>query len=178
MHQILFAQNTNLRTLRLNSMLMPTKSTYRSGELARIAGVSSDTLRYYERTGVLPLPQRTASGYRIYPAHALQRVNLIRSALSIGFSIKELSRVLKQRDAGHPPCRQVHQLAKDKLTQVENELSELQSLRRNLQSLIRIWDSKLSHTAAGQPANLLESLQTSHSVWNSHRIKPRRDVIS
>jgi DNA-binding transcriptional MerR regulator len=157
-------------------MLMP-KSTYRSGELAHIVGVSPDTLRYYERKGVLPLPQRTESGYRIYPAHALQRVNLIRGALSIGFSINELSRILKQRDTGHPPCRQVHQLAKDKLTQVEIQLRDIQSLRRNLRSLIRTWDSKLSHTPAGQPARLLESLQPERSTHNSRRIKPRRGGI-
>jgi MerR family transcriptional regulator, copper efflux regulator len=142
---------------------MLTKSTYRSGELARIAGVSPDTLRYYERSGVLPLPQRTTSGYRIYPAQALQRVALIRGALSIGFSIKELARIFKQRDSGHPPCHQVQQLAKEKLIQVEAQLREIQVLRRNLQSTIRTWETKLSQTPAGQPARLLESLKPRHS---------------
>src|SRR5437879_4681673 len=115
-------------------MPMPpsTKSTYRSGELAKTAGISPDSLRYYERQGVLPLPQRTASGYRVYPAQAVQRVTLIRSALSIGFSIHELSNVLKQRDAGQTPCHQVHQLAKEKLKNVEAQLREIQLLRRNL----------------------------------------------
>jgi DNA-binding transcriptional MerR regulator len=142
-------------------MPMPstTKSTYRSGELAHIAGISPDSLRYYERRGVLPLPLRTASGYRIYPAQALQRVTLIRSALAIGFSIDELSRVLKQRDAGHPPCHQVHQLAKEKLKNVEAQLREIQLLRRNLQKIVRTWGSKLAQTPPGQQARLLESLK-------------------
>jgi DNA-binding transcriptional MerR regulator len=138
----------------------PTKSTFRSGELARIAGISPDTLRYYERQGVLPLPHRTTSGYRIYPAQAIQRVNLIRSALSIGFSIQELSRILKQRDAGQTPCHQVHQLAKEKLKNVESQLREIQLLRTKLQKTIRAWDSKLAHTAPGQQARLLESLES------------------
>jgi MerR family copper efflux transcriptional regulator len=148
-----------------------TKSTYRSGELANIAGVSPDTLRYYERSGVLPLPQRTDSGYRVYPAQALQRVNLIRSALSIGFSIKELARIFKQRDSGSPPCHEVHQLAKEKLTQVEAQLHEFQCLRRNLQSTIRTWESKLSQTPAGQPARLLESLKRMPHVGNGRRAR-------
>jgi DNA-binding transcriptional MerR regulator len=135
------------------------KSTYRSGELAKIAGISADSLRYYERQGVLPLPQRTASGYRVYPAQAVQRVTLIRGALSVGFSIHELSKVLKQRDTGQTPCHQVHQLAKEKLKNVEAQLREIQSLRRHLQKIVRVWGSKLAHTPPGQQARLLESLK-------------------
>src|SRR4051812_41825154 len=119
------------------------KSTYRSGELAALAGVSSDTLRYYERCGVLPPPQRTEAGYRIYSAQSLQRVALIRSALSIGFSMQELARIVKERDSGRPPCHQVHQLAKEKLSQVEAQLREVQAMKRNLQTLVRVWDAKL-----------------------------------
>jgi DNA-binding transcriptional MerR regulator len=152
---------------------MPTKSTYRSGELAHTAGISRDTLRYYERSGVLPLPQRTPSGYRIYPANALDRVALIRSALSIGFTIQELSRLLKQRDAGNPPCHQVHQLAKEKLAQVESQLREVQSLRRNLQKLVHAWDLKLSKTPTGTPALLLASLKPVSYKSTGRRLRPK-----
>ena len=62
------------------------KSFYRSGELAELAGVSTDTLRHYERKGVLARPLRTANDYRQYPATALQRVRLVRRALSVGFT--------------------------------------------------------------------------------------------
>ncbi|MCU1283879.1 MAG: transcriptional regulator, MerR family [Acidobacteriales bacterium] len=154
-------------------MPMPPKSAYRSGELAHIAGVSPDTLRYYERKGILPLPQRTQSGYRIYPAKAIDRVSLIRSALSIGFSIHELSRILKQRDAGNPPCHQVHQLAKEKLSQVESQLREIKSLRRNLQKLVRAWDAKLANTPAGEPALLLASLKPLSRNSMGRRLRPK-----
>jgi DNA-binding transcriptional MerR regulator len=136
-----------------------TKSTYRSGELAALAGISADTLRYYERRGVLPAPHRTQAGYRVYSPQAAQRVALIRSALSIGFSIDELAGILRQRDRGQTPCRQVHQLAKEKLSALEQELCELQALKRNLQTIVHSWDSKLAKTAAGQPARLLETLK-------------------
>ena len=64
--------------------------TLRSGELARLTGVSRDTLRLYERRGLLPAPGRSESGYRRYGTSAAHRVRLIRAALSIGFTIDEL----------------------------------------------------------------------------------------
>jgi hypothetical protein len=63
----------------------------RSGELAKLAGVSPDTLRYYERNRLLPAPPRAANGYRCYPAQSLERVQLIRRALGLGFSVEELA---------------------------------------------------------------------------------------
>ena len=69
-----------------------------SGELANLAGVSTDTLRHYERLGLLARPQRTESGYRRYTPQSLERVRLIRSALSVGFSLPELTAILKMRD--------------------------------------------------------------------------------
>jgi DNA-binding transcriptional MerR regulator len=86
----------------------------RSGELARECGVSTDTLRHYERIGVLPRPKRTASGYREYPADAGKRVRLVRRALGIGFTLDELAGILQTRDAGGAPCREVRALAESK----------------------------------------------------------------
>src|SRR5947209_17576098 len=77
----------------------------RSGELARQAGVSPDTLRHYERRGLLPPPQRSAAGYRLYSNEALGRVRLIRGALSTGFTVNELGAILADRDRGGAPCR-------------------------------------------------------------------------
>ena len=79
----------------------------RSGELAEVAGVSTDTLRHYERLGILKKPPRTEGGYRVYPPEALDRVRLIRNALASGFTLPELVRILKVRDTGGTPCRQV-----------------------------------------------------------------------
>ena len=72
----------------------------RSGTLASRAGVSTDTLRYYERRGLLARPPRDESGYRRYPQAALVRVRVIQQALDAGFTVEDLSRVLKQRDRG------------------------------------------------------------------------------
>ena len=76
----------------------------RIGEVARRAGISPDTLRHYERHGLIPKPKRTAAGYRMFSPDVIERVRLIRSALSVGFTIRELSRILGIRDRGGVPC--------------------------------------------------------------------------
>src|SRR5215471_14896161 len=99
------------------------KAYLRAGELAQLAGVSTDTLRHYERKGLLAAPCRSVNGYREYPKNAFRRVRLIRRALEIGFTLDELSRVLSVRDRGGAPCRQVRALAGEKLHKVETRLA-------------------------------------------------------
>jgi DNA-binding transcriptional MerR regulator len=89
------------------------KWNFRSGDLARAAGVSADTLRHYERLGILKRPPRTEGGYRSYPPEALDRVHLIRNALASGFTLRELTTILRVRDAGGAPCQQVAELARE-----------------------------------------------------------------
>ncbi len=129
-----------------------------SGELAELAGVSRDTLRHYERKGVLPRPLRGHNGYRKYPPEALQRVQLVRRALTVGFTLDELARVLKVRDGGGAPCEEVRRLAAQKLVNVQDQLRELTELRDDLQGTLRDWDERLARRPQGKRANLLESL--------------------
>lgn len=136
----------------------------RSGELARLAGVSADTLRHYERKGLLAVPRRSPNGYREYPASTLDRVRLIRSALAVGFTLDELARILKVRDQGGAPCRQVRQLAAAKLAEVETLLREVTAIRDALQVLLRDWDKKLAATRGSERAGLLEALAASGSI--------------
>ena len=127
------------------------------GELARISGVSADTLRHYERKGLLK-PRRSPNGYREYPSHAVDRVKLIRSALAIGFKLDDLARVLKVRDAGGAPCRQVRAIAEVKLDEIETLVREATAMRDGLRKLLNDWDEQTDSVAADEPARLLESL--------------------
>jgi DNA-binding transcriptional MerR regulator len=137
---------------------MEKKASMRAGELARAAGVSTDTLRHYERKGVLGRPRRAANGYRQYPPEALERVLLVRRALGVGFTLDELARVLSVRERGAAPCREVRALAAAKLAEVEERLAELAALRGELRATLEEWDARLTRTAAGGRAGLLESL--------------------
>jgi DNA-binding transcriptional MerR regulator len=134
------------------------KSFYRSGELAELAGISTDTLRHYERKGVLVRPLREVNDYRQYPASALQRVRLIRRAIAVGFTWDELASVLNVRASGGAPCMEVRALAAAKLSDVETRLREMSELRKELRAVLKDWDTRLAHRAPGQRAHLLETL--------------------
>jgi MerR family copper efflux transcriptional regulator len=135
---------------------------YRAGELARVAGVSTDALRYYERQRLLAAPPRAANGYRHYPLVALSRVRVIRSALAVGFSVDELTKILGARDRGLAPCQQVRQLAANKLKALQERIQELQHLRRALSTTLAGWDRQLAKTPSGGKAGLLYSLANEH----------------
>ena len=147
-----------------------------SGELADLAGVSRDTLRHYERKGVLPRALRGHNSYRQYPPEALQRVQLVRRALSVGFTLDELAKVLKVRDAGGAPCEEVRKLAAQKLVNVQDQLRELTELRDDLQKTLRDWDARLARRTQGRQANLLESLSVDPNPAKRphHSIKRKR----
>ncbi len=130
----------------------------RSGELARECGVSTDTLRHYERVGVLAKPARTASGYRQYPPEAVKRVRLVRRALEIGFTLEELAAIFRVRDAGGAPCREVRSLAAKKVHQIGEHIQELSELQEHMRRVLAHWDSRLAQTAPGARAGLLEAL--------------------
>ena len=127
-------------------------------DLAASAGISTDTLRYYERRGVLQQPARTRSGYRRYPASAVARVALVRRCLAIGFSITDLARVFRERDLGGAPCRKVRGIVSDRLSRIDEEIASLQLLKNQLTVLLDEWDARLAATPAGKPARLLESM--------------------
>jgi DNA-binding transcriptional MerR regulator len=128
----------------------------RAGELARRTGVSTDTLRHYERRGLLR-PNRAANGYRLYPERAVQRVSLIRRALSLGIGLDELRTILKSREQDQPPCRRVRELAANKLSELEARLLEITAACENLRELLASWDKQLDMTASNEPAKLLEA---------------------
>lgn len=139
------------------------RGIFSSGELARLAGVSADTLRHYERKGVLARPRRALNGYREYPVEALERVKLARRALAVGFTLDELSGILGVRDAGGAPCHDVRVLAAEKLSDIESRLSDLMAVREELRNTLRQWDVRLSEVEPGTRVGLLETLGASQA---------------
>lgn len=150
----------------------------RTGELSKRTGVSTDTLRHYERKGLLA-PSRSANGYRQYPAHAIDRVMLIRNALAIGFKLDDLARIFKVREAGGQPCRQVRSLAESKLEEVETLVREATVMRNELRRLLKDWDRRLDSAEENQQARLLETLASTvfangQGILPLRRLRPKR----
>ena len=133
-------------------------ATLGAGDLARLAGVSTDTLRHYERKGLLARPPRTAAGYRRYPNDAVARVRLIRRALVIGFSLDELAGVLRERAAGGAPCQKVRGIVQGRLADLNQQLADLKLLKRDLHAILAEWDARLASTPSGKQAHLLDAL--------------------
>ena len=140
------------------------RSSFLAGELATAAGVSTDTLRHYERKGVLPRAPRSENGYRRYPASAHERVRLIRSALAIGFTLDELARIFAERDRGGTPCQEVYGLAVGKLADLDEQISSLIELRKRLRSVVKDWDARLAAAGKTKKARLLDSLTNNEPV--------------
>lgn len=109
---------------------------FRIGELARLAGVPVDTIRYYERNGLIPAPPRTPSGYRAYPPAALARLLMVRRAKELGFTLSEIGELLDLYDHRDSPCRHLHCRAVAKLDEIEGRILELHRIKEELKSLV------------------------------------------
>ena len=105
----------------------------RIGELARAAGVGVETIRYYERRGLLAQPPRRASGYRRYPPSAARRVRFIRRAQALGFTLKEIEDLLALRVDDERSCAEVRALARAKLEDIERRVAALQQMGQALE---------------------------------------------
>lgn len=104
-------------------------------ELADKAGVSADTVRYYEKEGLLPEPERTHSGYRQYDDQAVERLHFIRGAQTLGLKLIDIKQLLAIRDRGACPCGHTQQLLEQRVTEIDHEIRQLLALKRELQSM-------------------------------------------
>jgi DNA-binding transcriptional MerR regulator len=143
----------------------------RSGSLAKATGVSPDTIRHYEKIGVLPKALRTEAGYRVYPESAIERVLVVQRALRIGFTLSELSDVLRTRDAGGAPCRKVYEIAREKLGRIKADIKALRRTEKYLTEVLADWEQKMRTAGPGHKSHLLHSLTS--AMNNSDEVTNR-----
>jgi len=108
----------------------------RSSEVAAQAGVNEQTLRYYERRGLLDEPSRSVSGYRVYPADAVAVVRFVKRAQEHGVQLDEIEELLLLADRGPDDCQDARELAQAKVTQLADRIADLQRIQRSLAELI------------------------------------------
>lgn len=115
---------------------------FTTGQLAKKAGVNIETIRYYERRGLLPKPGRRESGYRQYSDESVKRVQFIRHAKELGFSLKEIHELLSLRHDPGTPCSLVKKRAESKIEDIEAKIRTLQGMKKAL--------VKLTNTCSGK----------------------------
>ena len=114
----------------------------RIGEVAKAAGLGVETLRFYERRGLLGRPRRTAANYRVYDEAVLERLAFIKRSQAIGFSLDEIQTIISEREGGRRPCQHVRELARSKLVELDERLRELRRHRNELARLLGEWDER------------------------------------
>jgi len=133
------------------------------GQLAARAGVGVQTLHYYERLGLLPEARRSASNYRLYPPSALRRVQFIKKAQALGFTLEEIGEILGLRERGRAPCRCVADVARKHLRELDARIAALREFRKSLASVVPRWEKETAgqRRCAGEFCDLIEQLALS-----------------
>ena len=135
------------------------------GQLGKKAGVNVQTIRYYERLGLLNPTARRLSGYRLYGAEEIRRLCFIKNAQALGFTLREVTELLNLRVRSSARCDAVQRKAQEKLAQVERKAQDLRAMARSLRSLIRACES-------GRPTDacpIVEGLETQRRNADGHR---------
>ncbi|HID49821.1 MAG TPA: heavy metal-responsive transcriptional regulator [Chromatiales bacterium] len=115
-----------------------TNPRYKISDVTRLTGLSADTLRYYEKIGLLPKVARTASGIRQYDDSDLSRLRFVQRAQKMNFSLGEIADLMKMREDPQHARDEVRQVTSRKLEQIEGHLAELTTLRNELQLLLNL----------------------------------------
>ncbi len=113
-------------------------TSYRISEISAQLDLSVDTLRYYEKIGLLKNVSRSAGGARLYTDRDLSRLRFIRRAQSMNFSLAEIANLLEMREDPQHARNDIRQLTRNKLTEIEEQLKELKTLRNELRSLVNL----------------------------------------
>ncbi len=119
----------------------------RSGEVARRAEVNVETLRFYEREGLLPEPPRRESGYRQYPAETVELIRFIKRAQDLGFSLREIRELLAARHTPRAKSASVRVLLAAKVEEIDGKIRDLQAMRLVLDGMLGTCDSRRPMTS-------------------------------
>ena len=147
--------------------------TFQIGELASRSGVTPDTLRYYERIGLLPRAQRSSGGFRLYGQEAVDRLRFIKQAQTLGLTLQEIRQLVTYRSSGgRKRCRQVRDMLRSKLTELQARMAELHVFERTLSQHLEDCERTLSGGTPESEADcpVIETLTVKSPSSRSRRL--------
>jgi DNA-binding transcriptional MerR regulator len=130
---------------------------WKIGEVARLTGTGIETLRFYERSGLLDRPARTAGNYRLYDAEALLTLQFIKRAQTLGFTLDEIRQIIAESRTGRSPCAEVREIVRERLRELDERLRQMRKHRHALARTLQDWDEK--GAARGRFCGLIESAE-------------------
>lgn len=137
------------------------RSQLKIGEVAKLSGVGIEALRFYEKSGLLGRPGRTQSGYRLYDAAVLQRLDFIKRSQMLGFSLDEIKRIIADKEAGRSPCREVREIMRRRLDELDERLKEMARHRTELGEAFKKWEE--TGELDGNICGLIERTHIEHA---------------
>lgn len=142
------------------------------GDVAKLTGIGIETLRFYERSGLLSRPARTDGGYRLYDQEALDTLNFIKRAQTLGFTLDEIRRIIAESQAGQSPCDEVREIVRQRLAELDTRLEQMQRYRDALARTLSQWDKR--GKADGHFCGLIEEAELNTAKPASTNLRRRR----
>jgi DNA-binding transcriptional MerR regulator len=147
------------------------KATLKIGEVSRLSGIGIEALRFYERQGLLGQPARTVSGYRLYSRDVLDRLDFIKRAQVLGFSLAEIAQIIAEKQSGQNPCRHVREIVRQRLRETEERIKEMRRHQRALAATLEEWDE--AGDRPGHICGLIESASVDPSAPARQKFRKR-----
>jgi MerR family copper efflux transcriptional regulator len=142
------------------------------GEVSKLSGIAVETLRFYEKSGLLKRPARTGSGYRMYDGDALERLAFIKRAQVLGFSLNEIKQIIAEKDAGQSPCAAVREVVRRRLHELDERMAQMRRYRKELAGALAEWDE--AGDVRGHICGLIEGTEIKHPMSSSQRVVGNR----
>lgn len=126
--------------IRAKKEVRTTAAPLKIGEVAKLSRIGIEALRFYERSGLLGRPDRTQSGYRLYDREVLERLDFIKRAQVLGFSLDEIKQIISEKEAGESPCEAVRDIVRMRLHELDKHMREMRRYRNELAETLAEWD--------------------------------------
>jgi DNA-binding transcriptional MerR regulator len=118
------------------------KQSLKIGEVAELSGIGIEALRFYERSGLIGTPARAVNGYRMYHPSVINRLEFIKKAQVLGFSLDEIRTIIKESKSGESPCEEVREIVRVRLKEMSEQMRRMRRYHRELTAALADWDEQ------------------------------------